>query len=70
MTTQVVSLGCRLNIAESETIRAMLQDAPETVVVNSCAVTGEAALAPHVWLLGDDRAVAVEVVVEPGDPGG
>lgn len=42
MTTQVVSLGCRLNIAESETIRAMLQDAPATVVVNSCAVTAEA----------------------------
>lgn len=42
MTAHVVSLGCRLNIAESETIRAMLHDAPATVVVNSCAVTAEA----------------------------
>lgn len=42
MTTHVVSLGCRLNIAESEAIGAMLQDGPATVVVNSCAVTAEA----------------------------
>ena len=39
----VVTLGCRLNLAESETIRTMLAGAPgHTVVVNSCAVTGEA----------------------------
>ncbi|MCW3837675.1 tRNA (N(6)-L-threonylcarbamoyladenosine(37)-C(2))-methylthiotransferase MtaB [Sphingomonas canadensis] len=37
----VISLGCRLNIAESETIRALLTGR-DTVVVNSCAVTGEA----------------------------
>ncbi|MBB3858934.1 threonylcarbamoyladenosine tRNA methylthiotransferase MtaB [Novosphingobium hassiacum] len=42
MTTQVVSLGCRLNIAESEAIGALLRDGPPTVVVNSCAVTAEA----------------------------
>lgn len=42
MTAQVVSLGCRLNIAESEAISAMLQDGAQTVVVNSCAVTAEA----------------------------
>jgi threonylcarbamoyladenosine tRNA methylthiotransferase MtaB len=45
MTTRddVVTLGCRLNLAESEAIRAMLAAAPErTVVVNSCAVTAEA----------------------------
>jgi threonylcarbamoyladenosine tRNA methylthiotransferase MtaB len=39
---EVVSLGCRLNIAESETIRALLADAGDVVVVNSCAVTEEA----------------------------
>ncbi|MDG6079953.1 tRNA (N(6)-L-threonylcarbamoyladenosine(37)-C(2))-methylthiotransferase MtaB [Erythrobacter litoralis] len=39
---QVISLGCRLNIAESERIRAMLGTAGDTVVVNSCAVTNEA----------------------------
>ena len=37
----VVSLGCRLNIAESETIRTLLEGR-EAVVVNSCAVTGAA----------------------------
>ena len=39
---EVVSLGCRLNIAESETIRALLAGAGDVVVVNSCAVTAEA----------------------------
>jgi threonylcarbamoyladenosine tRNA methylthiotransferase MtaB len=37
----VVSLGCRLNLAESETIRALLAGR-DTIVVNSCAVTNEA----------------------------
>jgi threonylcarbamoyladenosine tRNA methylthiotransferase MtaB len=39
---EVISLGCRLNIAESETIRALLAGADDVVVVNSCAVTAEA----------------------------
>ena len=39
---QVISLGCRLNIAESEQIRAMLAAERDLVVVNSCAVTSEA----------------------------
>ncbi|MES2095392.1 MAG: tRNA (N(6)-L-threonylcarbamoyladenosine(37)-C(2))-methylthiotransferase MtaB [Pseudomonadota bacterium] len=38
---EVISLGCRLNIAESETIRHMLGDR-DVVVVNSCAVTNSA----------------------------
>ncbi|HQS70773.1 MAG: tRNA (N(6)-L-threonylcarbamoyladenosine(37)-C(2))-methylthiotransferase MtaB [Novosphingobium sp. 28-62-57] len=42
MTVEVISLGCRLNIAESEAIRGFLADGPPTVVVNSCAVTAEA----------------------------
>ncbi|WP_242146269.1 tRNA (N(6)-L-threonylcarbamoyladenosine(37)-C(2))-methylthiotransferase MtaB [Sphingomonas sp. BAUL-RG-20F-R05-02] len=37
----VISLGCRLNIAESETIRTLLAG-QDTVVVNSCAVTNTA----------------------------
>jgi len=37
----IISLGCRLNIAESETIRALVSGR-DTVVVNSCAVTNEA----------------------------
>ena len=42
MSGAIVSLGCRLNIAESEAIRGFLADGPPTVVVNSCAVTAEA----------------------------
>lgn len=44
MSIEVVSLGCRLNIAESEQMRAMLAEggADKIVVVNSCAVTSEA----------------------------
>ncbi|URW76732.1 MiaB/RimO family radical SAM methylthiotransferase [Sphingomonas donggukensis] len=37
----IVTLGCRLNIAESESIRALL-GSRDVVVVNSCAVTNEA----------------------------
>ncbi|MGZ3171455.1 MAG: MiaB/RimO family radical SAM methylthiotransferase [Croceibacterium sp.] len=40
--SEVISLGCRLNLAESERIRALLGDTPDVVVVNSCAVTAEA----------------------------
>jgi len=39
---EVISLGCRLNIAESERMKGMLADAGDVVVVNSCAVTSEA----------------------------
>ncbi len=39
---EVISLGCRLNIAESERIRTLLADERDVVVVNSCAVTTEA----------------------------
>lgn len=39
---EIISLGCRLNIAESERMRAMLAGEGDVVVVNSCAVTAEA----------------------------
>ncbi|HEX2795015.1 MAG TPA: MiaB/RimO family radical SAM methylthiotransferase [Croceicoccus sp.] len=39
---EVITLGCRLNAAESDRIRAMLAGSGDTVVVNSCAVTEEA----------------------------
>ena len=39
---QIISLGCRMNIAESERMRLMLAGETDLVVVNSCAVTGEA----------------------------
>jgi len=38
----LISHGCRLNIAESEKIAAMLSGTDDLVVVNSCAVTAEA----------------------------
>ncbi|WP_209347360.1 MiaB/RimO family radical SAM methylthiotransferase [Pontixanthobacter sp. CEM42] len=41
-TAEVISLGCRLNISESEQIKAMLADEDDIVVINSCAVTMEA----------------------------
>ena len=42
MTATLISHGCRLNIAESEKIAAMLAGEDDLVVVNSCAVTAEA----------------------------
>ena len=39
---EVISLGCRLNISESERIRDLLDGEDDVVVVNSCAVTSEA----------------------------
>ena len=40
MSVTTVSLGCRLNFAESEAMRA--SETGETVLINSCAVTNEA----------------------------
>ncbi|MCK9543999.1 MAG: tRNA (N(6)-L-threonylcarbamoyladenosine(37)-C(2))-methylthiotransferase MtaB, partial [Novosphingobium sp.] len=42
MSVEVLSLGCRLNLAESETLRGLLARSDDLVVVNSCAVTAEA----------------------------
>jgi threonylcarbamoyladenosine tRNA methylthiotransferase MtaB len=42
VSAEVISLGCRLNLSESEDIRAMLGAESNLVVVNSCAVTLEA----------------------------
>lgn len=42
MTVEVVSLGCRLNLSESEELRALLAAEQDLVVINSCAVTSEA----------------------------
>ena len=39
---QIITLGCRLNIAESEAIREMAGAHDDLIVVNSCAVTAEA----------------------------
>ncbi len=39
---ELITLGCRLNIAESERMRGMLSGEDNLVVINSCAVTSEA----------------------------
>lgn len=43
---EIISMGCRLNIAESETVRQSLKnsnlDTDNLIIVNSCAVTNEA----------------------------
>ncbi|MGU3314713.1 tRNA (N(6)-L-threonylcarbamoyladenosine(37)-C(2))-methylthiotransferase MtaB [Sphingomonas sp. M6A6_1c] len=52
---EVISLGCRLNIAESETIRTLIAGR-DTVVVNSCAVTHAAVKATRVAIRRARRA--------------
>ena len=42
MSVETITLGCRLNFAESETIRRLAKADEDWVVVNSCAVTNEA----------------------------
>mgnify|MGYP001254145829 CR=1 FL=1 len=42
MGAEVISLGCRLNLSESEELRALLAGEDALVVINSCAVTAEA----------------------------
>ena len=42
MSVEVITLGCRLNAAESEAIRMLAGAEDDLVIVNSCAVTNEA----------------------------
>jgi len=42
MTIDIVTFGCRLNIAESEVIRRQAAGVEDVVVVNTCNVTAEA----------------------------
>ena len=42
MSAEVISLGCRLNLSESEDLRSLLAGEADLVVINSCAVTAEA----------------------------
>ncbi len=39
---EVISMGCRLNLAESNALAEQLADHDDIVIVNSCAVTNEA----------------------------
>ena len=42
MSVEVITLGCRLNAAESEAMRMLAAEEDDLVIVNSCAVTNEA----------------------------
>ncbi len=42
MTVETITLGCRLNFAESEAMRAAMPADEDWLIVNSCAVTAEA----------------------------
>jgi threonylcarbamoyladenosine tRNA methylthiotransferase MtaB len=42
MSVQTITLGCRLNFAESETIARTAPSGEDWIVINSCAVTNEA----------------------------
>jgi threonylcarbamoyladenosine tRNA methylthiotransferase MtaB len=42
VSVEVITLGCRLNAAESATMRALAAGEDDLVIVNSCAVTNEA----------------------------
>ena len=42
MSVETITLGCRLNFAESETIARTAPADEDWIVVNSCAVTNEA----------------------------
>ena len=42
MTVEVLTFGCRLNAYESEVMRGHASALTDTIIVNTCAVTGEA----------------------------
>ncbi|MGZ8282529.1 MAG: tRNA (N(6)-L-threonylcarbamoyladenosine(37)-C(2))-methylthiotransferase MtaB, partial [Allosphingosinicella sp.] len=42
MSVEVITMGCRLNAAESEAMRRLAAGTDDLVIVNSCAVTNEA----------------------------
>jgi threonylcarbamoyladenosine tRNA methylthiotransferase MtaB len=42
MSVEAITLGCRLNFAESETMKKLAPAGEQWTIVNSCAVTGEA----------------------------
>ncbi|MDE0877340.1 MAG: tRNA (N(6)-L-threonylcarbamoyladenosine(37)-C(2))-methylthiotransferase MtaB [Sphingomonas bacterium] len=62
---EVISLGCRLNIAESETIRTLIAGS-DTVVVNSCAVTNAAVKATRAAIRRAHRARPGAAIVVTG----
>ena len=39
---EVITLGCRINSYESEVLKEKLSELDNVIVINTCAVTGEA----------------------------
>ena len=39
---EIVTFGCRLNAYESEVLKEKLKNIDNLIVINTCAVTGEA----------------------------
>ena len=75
MSVEIHTLGCRLNIAESEEMRGMLAGGGELVVVNSCAVTREAVRQTRQTIrrarkanLAKIRTLLGAEIAKPGDP--
>ena len=72
MAVETITLGCRLNFAESEAMRALAGDADLTIV-NSCAVTGEAVRQTRqairrAWRADPKRAIVVTGCAAQLDP--
>jgi threonylcarbamoyladenosine tRNA methylthiotransferase MtaB len=42
VSAEIITMGCRLNAADSEAMRLLTADADDLIIVNSCAVTNEA----------------------------
>ena len=42
MSVEIISFGCRLNLAEGESLRTAYAKEDDLIVINSCAVTAEA----------------------------
>jgi threonylcarbamoyladenosine tRNA methylthiotransferase MtaB len=42
VSVEIITMGCRLNLAESDAMRRLATDAGDLIIVNSCAVTNEA----------------------------
>ena len=66
MSVETITLGCRLNFAESETIRRLATAEEDWVVVNSCAVTNEAVRQTRQAIRRAHRATAGRAILVTG----
>src|SRR3546814_20654928 len=66
VTAEVITFGCRLNAADSDAMRALAAGGGETVIVNTCAVTGEAVRQARRAIRKAKRANPAAQVIVPG----